>query len=373
MDNGASTQVDLNVAKTIKNYFLENYGNASSLHRFGQDAYKSLQNARKTIAEKLNAKPEEIIFTSGGTESDNLAIKGVADAKGKGHIITSKIEHPAVLNTCKELEKKGFTVTYLEVDEYGLVDLRKLEESIKKETILITIMHANNEIGTIQPIAEIGKIADKHNILFHTDAVQTFTKEPINVLKINVDMISLSAHKIHGPKGVGALYVRLGTPLVSQIQGGVQERRIRAGTENIPGILGFAEAAKLDNQITNIRRLSNKLTAELLKIPHTKLNGHPQKRLANNVNISFKFVEGEGILFSLDQKGIAVSTGSACSSHSLEPSHVLLAIGLKHEIAHGAIRFTLSKNTTEEEVDYVIYSVKEVIEKLRKMSPVQAE
>lgn len=371
LDNGATTKVDSKVVKVMQKIFTKNYGNPSSLHQFGQDAHNYLEEARITIANKLNAKPEEIIFTSGGTESDNLAIKGAAYLNGKGHIITSKIEHPAVLNTCKELEKQGFTVTYLNVDKFGLINLKELEESVKENTFLISIMHANNEIGTIQPIDEIGKIAKKYNILFHTDAVQSFIKVPIDVTKINIDMISLSSHKIHGPKGVGTLYVKSGLKLKPLIDGGNHERKLRAGTENVPGIVGFAEATKLEPQLDYIKKLRDKLILGLLEIPNSQLNGHPEKRLVNNVSISFNFVEGEGILFSLDQKGIAVSTGSACSSHSLEPSHVLLAIGLKHEIAHGTIRFTLSKFNTEEEIDFTIKNVKSIIEYLRKMSPVR--
>ncbi len=373
LDNGATTQVDPQVVKVMQKYFVKNFGNASSLHCFGRNAKNALENARKIIADSMNAKSEEIIFTSGGTESDNLALKGVAYTKKAGHIITSKIEHPAVLNTCKELEKQGYTVTYLDVDKYGVIDLTQLKNSIKDGTILISIIHANNEIGTIQPIEKIGKIAKEHNILFHTDAVQSFTKVPIDVSKANIDLISLSSHKIHGPKGVGALYVKKGVKLYPLVNGGAHEKNLRAGTENISSIVGFAEAVKLDKKLSYIKKLRDRLIKELLKIPNTQLNGHPKKRLVNNVNISFNFVEGESILFSLDQKGIAISTGSACSSHSLEPSHVLLATGLKHAQAHGSIRFTLSKFNTEKEIDYTIKIVKEVIENLRKMSPVKGD
>jgi cysteine desulfurase len=369
LDNGATTIVDPKVIPIINKFYSEVYGNASSLHDFGREAHAALDSARKTIADEIHARPEEIIFTSGGTESDNLAIKGAASAHGHGHIITSKIEHPAVLNVCKELEGKGFRVTYLDVDGDGLIDLAQLERSIQKDTFLISIMHANNEIGTIEPIVEIGKIAKKYGVLFHTDAVQSFTKVPIDVSKMNVDMISMSAHKLHGPKGVGALYVRNGTKISPMSVGGSHERKLRAGTENIPGIAGFAEAVKQDKKLDYIKKLRERLITGLLQISDTRLNGHPEKRLANNVNISFRYIEGESILFHLDEAGIAVSTGSACSSHSLEPSHVLMAMGLEHVDAQGAIRFTLSKFNTNEEIDYTIDVVKGAVKTLRSMSP----
>lgn len=373
LDNGATTKIDDEVIKVMNNYFKKIYGNASSLHDYGDLAKQHLEKARKTFANYINALPEEIIFTSGGTESDNLAIKGIAYSKGKGHIITSKIEHPAVLNTCKQLEKEGFEITYLNVDNNGTISLNELKKSIKKETILITIMHANNEIGTIQPIKEIGEIAKQNQILFHSDAVQSFTKIDIDVKEINIDLISFSSHKIYGPKGVGALFVKKGITIKPLFNGGSHEFRKRAGTENISGIIGFLEAIKLNKKLKQIEKLRNKLIKGLLKIPHTKLNGHPIQRLVNNVNISFNYVEGESILYSLNEEGIAVSTGSACSSNSLDPSHVLLAIGLKHEEAHGAIRFTLSKYTTTEEIEYTIKTVEKVIKRLRAMSPVGDE
>lgn len=373
LDNGATAVVDPEVVRAMEPYFTKTYGNASSLHSFGTDAKKAIEESRKTIASELNAKPEEIIFTSGGTESDNLAIKGVAYSKGKGHIITSKIEHPAVLNTCKELEHGGFRVTYLDVDSHGIVDLKQLEQSIQPDTFLITIMHANNEVGTIEPLDAICAIAKRHNILVHTDAVQSFTKVPIDASKTPVDLISMSAHKIHGPKGIGALYIRHGVRLHPLLHGGAQESKLRAGTENVPGIIGFAKAVLLDKKLERITALRDKLIAGLLEISHTRLNGHPEKRLANNVSISFDYIEGESMLFHLDMKGIAVSTGSACSSHLLEPSHVLLAMGMRHEQAHGTIRFTLSRFNTEEEMVYVIAAVKDAIHKLRLISPIKGD
>jgi len=376
LDNGATTKTAEEVVKEMNIYFQTKYGNASSLHSFGQEANEALENSRKIIAEKINALPEEIIFTSGGTESDNFAVKGIAYAnKNKGnHIITSKFEHPAVLNMCKELEKEGFTVTYLNVSKEGIVDIDQLKAEIRKKagkTILVTIMHANNEIGTIQPIKEIGEICKLNKIAFHTDAVQSFTKAKIDVQEMNIDLLSLSAHKLHGPKGVGALYIKKGTEIKKQAIGGHHEFNLRAGTENISGIVGFAKAASLvnDEEIKNMTGLRNYLIDNLLKIPNTQLNGSREKRLCNNVNIAFNFVEGESLLLYLNQNGIAVSTGSACSSKSLEPSHVLLSLGLKHEICHGSIRFSLSKYTTKKELDYTIKNVKAAVEKLRALSP----
>ena len=373
MDNAATTQVALEVAKAMQTYFTKVYGNASSLHTFGRDAKDALEHSREVIAKKINALPEEIIFTSGGTESDNLAIRGIAYNFGKGHIITSKIEHPAVLGMCNKLEKEGFKITYLNVDKEGFVDLEQLKRSITKDTILVSIMHANNEIGTIQDIEAIGRICKEKNIIFHTDAVQSFTKVPIDVKKVNVDLISMSSHKIHGPKGVGALFIRndLKRKIKKQSFGGHQEFDLRAGTENIPGIVGFAKAVEISKEkdIKNMIKLRDKLINGLLEIKNTQLNGSKGRRLCNNVNISFNFIEGESILLQLDMKGIAVSTGSACSSQSLQPSHVLMAIGLKHEVAHGTIRFTLSRYNTEKEIDYTIKAVKKIVENLRKMSP----
>lgn len=373
LDNGATTMAAPEVVEAMMPYFSEKYGNASSLHAFGREAKEALDKARAAIAQKLNASPEEIIFTSGGTESDNLAIKGIAYAhKDRGnHIITTKIEHPAVLSTCATLEKEGFKVTYIDVDKEGIVKLEQITKAITDKTILITVMHANNEIGTIQPINEIGELCRKHKIFFHTDAVQSFTKVPLDVKKINVDLISLSGHKIHAPKGVGVLFVKKGTKIKKWADGGGHEFRMRAGTENISGIVGFAKAVDItgDKQITYMTKLRDKLIGALLEIPHTQLNGSHTHRLCNNANISFHYVEGESFLMYLDEVGIAVSTGSACSSHSLQPSHVLMALGMKAEIAHGAIRFTLSKYTTEEEIEYTIKTVKSVVEKLRRFSP----
>jgi cysteine desulfurase len=375
LDNAATTQVAKEVIEAMKPYFLEKYGNASCLHSLGQEARDAVEQARKVIAERINAEPEEIIFTSGGSESNNLAIKGIAyQLKDKGnHIITSEFEHPAVLNICKALEKQGFEVTYVGVSKEGFVKLDQLKNSITNKTVLVSIMHANNEIGTIQNINEIGRICKENNIVFHTDAVQSFTKVPIDVKKENITLASFSAHKMHGPKGIGALFVKKGTKLKKQIDGGSQEFNQRAGTENTPGIIGFAKAVEVitTKDIETITELRNYLINELLKLEGTALNGSQDNRLCNNVSISFKNVEGESILLSLDDKGIAVTTSSACTSSKLETSHVLKAIGLKSEDAHGTIRFTLSKYTTKEELDYTIESVKEIIEKLRGISPLK--
>ena len=375
LDNGATTQVAKEVYNEIILYFSEKFGNASSLHQFGQEALHALENSRKTIAKAINAEPREIIFTSGGTESDNLALFGAAYAnKDKGkHIITTKIEHHATEKSCEALEKQGFSITYLDVDEEGYVDPESIRKAITEETILVSIIHGNNEIGTIQPIAEIGKICAQKNILFHIDAVQSFTKVPIDVKAMNIDLASFSSHKIHGPKGVGALYIKRGTNITPRSFGGTQEFCKRAGTENIPGIVGFAKAATMITQedIHKMTKLRDKLIKSLLKIPNSRLNGPTENRLCNNVNIAFNFVEGEAMLVYLDMEGIAVSTGSACSSKDLKPSHVLIAIGLKPEVAHGSIRITLSKYTTDEEIEYTIKKVKEVVEKLRKISPLK--
>ncbi|MDD5254148.1 MAG: cysteine desulfurase family protein [Candidatus Nanoarchaeia archaeon] len=371
LDNAATTKVDSEVVKAMKPYFEEKYGNASSLHSFGSEAKKALEESRKKIADKINADPSEIIFVSSGTEADNLAITGIAKLKGKGHIITSKIEHPAVLETCKELEKNGFDVTYLNVDKDGFV--KDFEKSIKSNTILVSIMHANNEIGTVQDIEKIGKICRSKNIIFHSDCVQSFTKEKIDVKKMSIDLASFSSHKIHGPKGIAALYIKEGIKLKKLMFGGHHEKSIRPGTENIPGIVGFAKAVQIanENDVERIKQMRDKLINGLLKIPDTRLNGDKEKRLCNNISISFRYVEGESMLLYLDEKGIAVSTGSACSSQSLEPSHVLISIGLPHEIAHGTIRYSLSKYTTEKEIEYTIKTTKEVIERLRRISPIK--
>ncbi|WP_424356490.1 cysteine desulfurase NifS [Methanobacterium sp. MBAC-LM] len=377
MDHSATSPVDPEVFEAMKPFFVDNFGNASTLYSLGRDARKAMEAAREQVASLIGAKPEEVIFTSGGTESDNIAIKGTAyRLKNKGnHIITSAIEHPAVRETCKYLEKSGFEVTYLPVYEEGIVRVSDLEDAITDKTILITIMHANNEIGTIQPIAEIGKIARENKIYFHTDAVQTVGKIPVNVEEMNVDMLSLSAHKVYGPKGIGALYVKKGVRLEPIIHGGGHEKGLRPGTENVSGIVGLGKACELAEKnlledtkyITNLR---DKLIDGILNsIEQSYLDGHRTKRLPNNVNLRFTGIEGESLVLHLDSKGVAASTGSACSSKSLEPSHVLIALGLEHVEAHGSLRLTLGKENTEEEVDYVITAVKEVVETLRKLSP----
>jgi cysteine desulfurase len=379
MDNGATTRVDPKVLKAMIPYFKEQYGNASSIHVMGLDAKKALEEARKEIASIVNALPEEIIFTSGGTESDNLAILGIInkfkiDNPGeKIHIITSNIEHPAVLNTCKALEKESVEVSYISVDEEGRIKIDELKNSIKPYTRLITVMHANNEVGTIQPIEEIAKIAQENKIIFHSDAVQSFTKVKIDVKTLGIDLMTFSAHKIHGPKGIGALYVKKSISLKPLMYGGAHEFKKRPGTENVAGAVGFATAAKLvkESEIKKMSRLKNKLVKGLLKISHSKLNGSKRYGLCNNANVGFEFIEGEGLMMHLSDKGICVSTGSACSSNSLEPSHVLSAMGLKHEIIHGTLRFTLSKYTTVKEIDYTIESVGEIVTKLREFSPLR--
>ena len=377
LDYAATTPTDPEVVKVMSPYFTDRFGNASSIHSFGQEGKAAIEEAREKIANLLDAKLEEIIFTSGGTESDNSAIKGVAYAnQHKGdHIITSSIEHHAVIEPCKFLEERGFKVTYLSVDKDGLVNPENVKKAITDKTILISIMHANNEIGTIQPVAEIGKIARERDIYFHTDAVQTFGHLPVSVDELNSDLLSISAHKLYGPKGVGALYVRKGTRMVSFVHGGEQERRRRASTENVPAIVGFGKAVeiakeKMDEEVKKLTSLRDKLIKGIVeKIDHICLNGHPATRLPNNVNISIEFVEGESLLLNLDMEGITASTGSACSSSSLEPSHVLLALGLSHELAHGSLRFTLGRYTKEEDIDCVLEVLPKIVDKLRSMSP----
>jgi len=375
LDNGATTMPDKRVLDSMLPFYVNKFGNASSLHQFGIEAHEALDDARKIIADKINAAPEEIIFTASGSESDNLAIKGIAYSnKEKNHIITSLIEHPAVLETCKALEKQEFQVTYLKVDKEGFIDLNELKKTINDKTCLVSIMHANNEIGTIQDIKKIGDICKEKNVYFHTDAVQSFTKTDIDVKKMNIDLISFSGHKIHGPKGVGALYIKKGTKIKKLIHGGHHEFDLRAGTENIPGIVGFARAVELCNKehITYMVKLRDKLINGLSKIKDTQLNGvKNDKRLCNNVNIVFRFIEGESLLLRLDMHGIAVSTGSACSNQDLKPSHVLTAIGLRSDIAHGSIRFTLSRFTTEKEIDYVLKIIPKLVEELRQFSPLK--
>ncbi len=377
MDNAATTRVTEPVMQAMLPYLTSVYGNPSSVHAFGRDARRALDAARAQVAKALGAKPNEIYFTGCGTESDNWAIRGTAYArKNKGnHIITSAIEHHAVLHTCEQLEKEGFKVTYLPVDEDGLISLDDLKNAITDETILITIMTANNEIGTIQPIKEIGAIAKEKGVYFHTDAVQAIGSVKIDVKDMNIDMLSLSGHKFHAPKGVGALYVRNGIKLERLIQGGAQERTQRAGTENLASIVALGKAIEMATE--NIDAHNAKLTAMrdrlidgiLETIPETRLNGHRTERLPGNVNVSVRYIEGEALLLSLDIKGIAASSGSACTSGSLDPSHVLLAIGLPHEIAHGSLRLSLSEENTMEEVEYVLTSLKEIVERLRAMSP----
>ncbi len=376
-DNAATTKLDDEVLKEMLPYLKDNYGNPSSIYKLGREARKAIEDSREKIAKVLNCKANEIYFTAGGSESDNTAIKGIAKANKKrgNHIITSKIEHPAVLETCKQLEKEGFEITYISVDEKGIVDLEELKKSIKPTTILITIMFANNEIGTIQPIEEIGKIAKGNNIYFHTDSVQAVGSIKIDVQKLNIDSLSLSGHKFYGPKGVGALYVKTGVPFEKFISGGHQERNKRAGTENVAGIVGIGKAIELayenldeyNKKIKELRDYYVKQVEE--KIPYIKINGDMEKRLPGNSNISFRFIEGEGLLLNLDLKGICASSGSACTSGSLEPSHVLLAIGLPHEIAHGSLRVSIGKYNTKEEIDYLIENLMEIVTRLREMSP----
>ena len=381
LDNAATTATRPEVLEAMLPYFGEYYGNAASIYRFAGKSTKAVDEARRTVADALGAKKGEIYFTGGGSESDNWALKATAFAKkGKGkHIITSKIEHHAILHTCQFLEKNGFEVTYLDVDENGLVQPEKLEQAIREDTILVSIMFANNEIGTIQPIAELAEIAHKHGALFHTDAVQAFCHVPIDVNELEIDMLSASGHKFGGPKGVGIMYLRDTVKIGSFIHGGAQERGKRAGTHNTPGIVGFAKAVELAT--ANMEESARKETelrdylidGILAKVPYTRLNGHRTKRLSNNANFSFRFIEGESLLILLDQHGICGSSGSACTSGSLDPSHVLLAIGLPHEIAHGSLRLTLSAETTKEEIDYTIETVAKIVERLRSMSPLYSD
>ncbi len=377
LDYAATTPCDPRVSLAMQPYFFDKFGNPSSIHSFGQEAKKAVEDAREIVAGCLGAKPEEIIFTSGGTESNNSAIKGVAYALGEkgNHIITSDIEHHAVSEPAKFLEKFGFKVTFVKVDKYGLVDPSDIKKAITDKTILISVMHANNEIGTIEPISEIGKIAKDKGIYFHTDAVQTSGHIPVDVNDLNVDLLALSAHKFYGPKGAGALYIRKGTKLERFLHGGGQERNRRGSTHNTPGIVGLAKALRLCQQSMQDEaqfqiRLRDRLIKQLPEeIPDIYLNGHPQKRLPNNINFSVKYIEGESILLNLDMLGIAASTGSACTSESLEPSHVLLAIGLTHEIAHGSLRFSLGRWTKEEDIIYLLEQLPTVVKNLRAMSP----
>ena len=377
MDNAATTRIKSEVIDVMLPSLKENYGNPSSIYKIGRDAKRILEESRETVARAIGASAKELYFTSGGSESDNWAIKGIAEAhKSKGnHIITTKMEHHAVLHPCEYLEKNGFEVTYLDVDEYGVVKLDELKKAIKKETILITIIFANNEVGTIQPIKEIGEIAKENKVLFHTDAVQAIGHIEIDVNELNIDLLSMTAHKIYGPKGIGALFIKKGVKITPLIHGGAQEKRRRAGTENIPSIVGFAKAieiatSNIEEDSKELTKLRDKLIKEIREnIDHVKLNGHPEKRLPGNVNFSFEYIEGESLLLSLDMVGISASSGSACTSGSLDPSHVLLCMGLPHEIAHGSLRLSLGDFNSEDEIDYVVQNLVVIVDRLRKMSP----
>ncbi len=377
MDNAATTPVKPEVLDAMLPYFTEKFGNPSSIYSISSQNKKDITTARETIAKAINTDTANIYFTAGGSESDNWALKATAEAyanKGR-HIITSKIEHHAILHTCDYLEKRGYEITYIDVDENGIVDLKQLEEAIRPDTILISIMFANNEIGTIEPIAEIGKIAKEHGVLFHTDAVQAFTQVPIDVEEMNIDMLSVSGHKINGPKGIGFLYIRKGVKIRSFVHGGAQERSRRAGTENVPGIIGLAKATEIavgnmkERTAKEIEVRNHIIERVMNEIPYTSLNGDRERRLPNNINFSFQFIEGESMLIMLDSFGICASSGSACTSGALDPSHVLLAIGLPHEIAHGSLRLTISQDTTMEDADFVVDKLKGIVERLRSMSP----
>jgi len=376
MDYAATTPVDSRVLKAMLPYFSKKFGNTMSLHSFGREAKKALEDSREAVAELMNARPEEVIFTGSATEANNLALKGIAFANRKKgrHIIVSRIEHDCVLGAARWLENQGFEVTYLPVDKYGLVDLNELENSIRKDTILVSIMHANNEIGTIEPVEEIGEICSKHGVLFHTDAAQTFGKIPVDVNKLNASLLTVSAHKMYGPKGVAALYIRKDVKIEPLLHGGGHEFGLRSSTVNVAGIVGFAEAVRIakkemKSDYQRISRLSDRLVKGVLKIKDARFNGHPNKRLKNITNFSFAFIEGESLITELDFHGIAASTGSACSSESLEPSHVLLAIGLKPQEAHGSLRLSLGRWSKKEEVDYVLKVLPDAVERLRKISP----
>ena len=376
-DNSATTRLDDEVLKEMMPYLTEEYGNASSIYKLGRNNRNAVETAREKVAQAINANPEEIYFTSGGTESDNTALRGIAyyNKKKGNHIITSKIEHPAILETCKQLEKEGFEVTYLNVDSDGIIDLEELKKFIKSTTTLISIMFANNEVGTIQPIEEIGKIAKENNIYFHTDAVQAIGSIKIDVKEMNIDSLSMSAHKFYGPKGIGVLYIKKGVQFQKFMNGGHQEKNKRAGTENVPAIVGMGKAIEiayrdLEKHNRKIKELRDYYVEQIQKrIAYIQINGDMEKRLVGNSNISFRFIEGEGLLLNLDLKGICASSGSACTSGSLDPSHVLLAIGLPHEVAHGSLRISIGKYNTKQEVDFLIDSLVEIVERLRNMSP----
>ena len=377
LDNAATTKTSEEVVAAMLPYFTEYYGNPSSVYEFASESKKAVSNARRTIAETLGAQENEIYFTAGGSEADNWALKATAEAyqsKGK-HIITTKIEHHAILHTAEYLEKRGFEITYIGVDENGVVKVDELEKAIRPDTILISVMFANNEIGTIQPIEEIGAIAKEHGVLFHTDAVQAYCQVPIDVDKMHIDMLSISGHKINGPKGIGFLYIRKGVKIRSFIHGGAQERKRRAGTENVPGIVGLGKAVEMavadmaERTAKEIELRDRMIDAIYKRIPYARLNGDRTRRLPNNVNFSFQFVEGESMLIMLDMAHICASSGSACTSGSLDPSHVLLAIGVPHEVAHGSLRLTLSDETTKEDLDFTVDKLKEIVQNLRSMSP----
>lgn len=377
LDHAATTPIRPEVLEAMLPFFTDRFGNPSSIHSFGMEAREAVEESRRQVADLIGARPEEIVFTSGGTEADNLAITGIfRAAEGKdNHIITSRIEHHAVIETCRFLSRQGAEVTYLPVDQYGIVDPDEVRKAITPKTILISIMHANNEVGTIEPIAEIGRIAREHGIPFHTDAVQTAGHIPARVNELGVDLLAISAHKLYGPKGMGALYIRKGTKIVPLLHGGEQEHRRRAGTENVPGIVGLGKAAELardelEAETAHLIPLRTRLIEGLMaRIEHITLNGHPSRRLPNNVNVSMDFIEGESVVINLDLAGIAASTGSACSSADAEPSHVLLALGVPRQRAHGSVRFTLGRNTTAEEIDRVIEVLPPIVARLRAMSP----
>ena len=377
MDHSATTPVAAEVLEAMLPYFSQRFGNASSLHGFGREAKEALEESRQRVARLLNAHPGEIVFTSGGTESDNLALRGIAykNRNSGRHIITSQIEHPAILETCRSLEQEGFSVTYLPVNREGLIELSELERAIRPDTILISIMHANNEVGTIQPLEEVGRLAADRDIYLHTDAVQTVGKIPVDVEAMGADLLSLSAHKLYGPKGVGALYIRRGTKMQSLSTGGGHERNLRSGTENVAGIVGLARAADLAREEMaaegqRLVQLRDRLAALVLgRVKDAWVNGSMEKRLPGSLNFGFSYVEGESLLLYLDSKGLAVSTGSACSSHKLEPSHVLLALGLKPEECHGSLRITMGRSNSQEQVDYVAECIAEAVERFRMMSP----
>jgi len=372
LDNAATTLVDKRVIDAMLPYFSEKYGNASSQHILGLEAKRALEQSRDVIAKSIGAKSEEIVFTSGGTEANNFALKGIIWSSGKNHIITTRIEHDCILNSCKWLEKQGVKVTYLDVNYEGFVNPKEIEKAITKDTAIVSVIHGNNEIRTIQNLEEIGKICKERGVLFHTDACQSYTKVPINVKKQNLDLVTLNAHKIHGPKGVGALYIREGIDITPLVHGGGQEKKLRSGTENIAGIVGFAAAVRLtrDKDVRKIKELRDKLIEGILKIENTKLNGSRINRLCNNVNICFNNIEGESIGGYLDAYGICISTGSACSSQSLEPSHVLKAIGLTPLEANSSIRLSLSRDTSSEEIEKVLKVLPKIIDKLRRISPI---